>query len=96
MYNPRAPEELRPIGEVEFAQGLAAASASGLYGPCRVADGIVGHANLNLGEDVGRVLDRLEAASPNRFRGIRHSVTWDDNPDVPNSALYKIPGPDEE
>ena len=92
MYNPRAPEELRPIGEVEFAQGLAAASASGLYGPCRVADGIIGHANLNLGDDVGRVLDRLEAASPNRFRGIRHSVTWDDNPDVPNSALYKIPG----
>ena len=92
MYNPRAPEELRPIGEVEFAQGLAAASASGLYGPCRVADGIIGHANLNLGEDVGKVLDRLEAASPNRFRGIRHSVTWDDNPDVPNSALYKIPG----
>ena len=92
MYNPRAREELRPIGEVEFTQGLAAASASGLYGPCRVADGIVGHANLNLGEDVARVLDRLEAASPNRFRGIRHSVTWDDNPDVPNSALYKIPG----
>ena len=91
MYRANAPEEMRPVGEIEFAQGLAAASASGLYGPCRVADGIVAHANLNLGEDVGRVLDRLEAASPNRFRGIRHSVTWDDDPSVPNSALYKIP-----
>ena len=81
-----------PSARWSSPQGLAAASASGLYGPCRVADGIVGHANLNLGEEVGGVLDRLQAASPNRFRGIRHSVTWDPSPDVPNSALYKIPG----
>ena len=80
MYRPDGPEELRPVGEVEFVQGLAAASASGLYGPCRAAAGIIGHANLNLGEGVARVLDALQAASPNRFRGIRHSAGWDPPP----------------
>ena len=37
MYGPDGPAELRPVGEVEFVQGLAAASATGLYGPCRAA-----------------------------------------------------------
>ena len=50
MYRATGPEEMRPVGEVEFVQGLAAASASGLYGPGRAAASIVGHANLNLGE----------------------------------------------
>jgi hypothetical protein len=50
MYRPDGPEELRPVGEVEFVQGLAAASASGLYGPGRAAAAIVGHADLKLGD----------------------------------------------
>src|SRR5712691_10893924 len=50
MYRADGPEELRPVGEVEFVQGLAAASASGLYGPCRAAAAIIGHANLHLGD----------------------------------------------
>src|SRR5207249_3666643 len=37
MYRADGPEEMRPVGEVEFVQGLAAASASGLYGPGRAA-----------------------------------------------------------
>ena len=35
MYRASGPEELRPVGEVEFVQGLAAASASGAYGEAR-------------------------------------------------------------
>ena len=84
MYRPDGPVELRPVGEVEFVQGLAAASASGLYGPCRAAAAIVGHANLNLGDRVAPVLEALHAASPNRLRGIRHTVTWDPHPEVGN------------
>ncbi len=90
MYRADGPEELRPVGEVEFVQGLAAASASGLYGPCQAAAAIVGHANLNLGERVEPVLEALQAASPNRFRGIRHSVTWDPHPEVPNTAAHQM------
>jgi L-fuconolactonase len=84
MYRPDGPVEMRPVGEVEFVQGLAAASASGLYGPCRAAAAIIGHANLNLGDRVKPVLEALQAASPNRFRGIRHTVTWDPHPEVGN------------
>jgi L-fuconolactonase len=92
MYRADGPEEMRPVGEVEFVQGLAAASASGLYGPGRAAAAIVGHANLNLGARVASVLEALQAASPNRFRGIRHSVTWDPHPEVENTAAHNMKG----
>jgi L-fuconolactonase len=84
MYRPSGPSELRPVGEVEFVQGLAAASATGLYGPCRAAAAIIGHADLKLGDRVKPVLEASQAASPNRFRGIRHTVTWDRHPEVGN------------
>ena len=90
MYRVDGPEEMRPIGEVEFVQGLAAASASGLYGPGRAAASIIGHANLLLGDRVASVLEALKAASPNRFRGIRHSVTWDPHPEVENTAAHRM------
>src|SRR5262245_50022484 len=92
MYRPSDAAQTRPVGEVEFVQGLAAASASGLYGPARAAAAIIGHANLNLGERVAPVLEALQAASPNRFRGIRHSVTWDPHPEVENTAAHKAQG----
>jgi predicted TIM-barrel fold metal-dependent hydrolase len=48
------------------------------------ASAIVGHADLKLGERVEPVLEALRAASPNRFRGIRHTVTWDPHPEIEN------------
>jgi L-fuconolactonase len=84
MYRADGPEALRSVGEVEFVQGLAAASASGLYGPCRAAAAIIGRADLALGERVEPVLEALQAASPNRFRGIRYRVSWDPHPEVDN------------
>ncbi len=76
MYRAEAPDALRPIGETEYVQGNAAQSASGGYGETRVAAGIVSHANLLLGAAVDEVLEAHIAASPNRFRGIRHSAAW--------------------
>ena len=84
MYRPDGPEDMRPVGEVEFVQGLAAASASGVYGSSRAAAAIVGHADLKLGEGVAEVLEALQAASPNRFKGIRHNVTWSPDPALEN------------
>jgi L-fuconolactonase len=92
MYRAGVSDELRPVGEVEFVQGIAAMSASGLYGEARAAASIVGHANLNLGERVESVLEALRAASPNRFRGIRHSVTWDRHPELENTAAHRAEG----
>ena len=80
MYRADGPEQMRPVGEVEFVQGLASASASGLYGSSRAASAIVGRADLKLGEGVAVVLEALQSASPNRFKGIRHNVTWSPDP----------------
>ena len=82
MYRASGPAEMQPVGEVEFVQGLAAASASGVYGEARAAAAIVGHADLKLGEGVAPVLEALQTASTNRFKGIRHNVTWSPDPDI--------------
>ena len=90
MYRASGPVELRPVGEVEFVQGLAAASASGIYGETRAAAAIVGHADLKLGEGVSPVLESLQAASPNRFKGIRHNVTWSPDPSIEDRETQGI------
>ena len=77
MYRAEGPVEMKPVGETEFVNGTAAMSASGRYGPTRLCAGIVGHADLRLGDGVARVLEAQIAAGDGRFRGIRHSVTWD-------------------
>jgi predicted TIM-barrel fold metal-dependent hydrolase len=84
MYRARGPEPLRPVGETEFVNGIAAMSASGGFGDTRVAAGIVGFADLTLGVAVGEVLD-LHAGSSPRFRGIRHAAGWDASDAVRNS-----------
>lgn len=71
MYKKDGPQELRPIGETEFVQGIAAQSWSGQYGNTAVAAGIIGWADLMLGREVARVLEAHLAASGSRFRGIR-------------------------
>ncbi len=85
MYRADGPAALRAVGETEFVQGIAAMSASGNYGECRVADGIVSHADLTLGNAVRAVLEAHVAASPNRFRGIRHAAGWHESDDIRNS-----------
>ncbi len=76
MYRKDGPEEMKPVGETEFVQGIAAQSASGHYGPTAVAAGIVSLADLSLGSAVEPVLEAHIAASQNRFRGIRHASSW--------------------
>ncbi|MBT6274283.1 MAG: amidohydrolase family protein [Chromatiales bacterium] len=76
MYRAGGPEHMRPVGETEFVNGVAAMCASGIYGDIRACASIVGFADLNLGAAVGEVLDAHVAAS-GRFRGIRHASAWD-------------------
>src|SRR5436190_12292097 len=82
MYRAGGPEALRPLGEVEFANGAAAMSASGGYGKALICAGIVGHVNLLLGDGAKPVLEAEVAAGNGRFRGIRHSSAWDADPNV--------------
>ncbi|WP_134321744.1 amidohydrolase family protein [Cumulibacter soli] len=82
FYRADGPEELKPVGEVEFVNGVAAQSASGLYGPFRACAAIVSQADLTLGSAVGAVLDAQIAAGNGRYRGIRHIGAFDADPDV--------------
>jgi L-fuconolactonase len=77
MYRADGPVEMRPVGEAEFVNGVAAMCASGGYGDVRACAGIVGRADLNLGAGVDKVLEALIAAGGGRFRGIRNSASYD-------------------
>ncbi|MGZ5127011.1 MAG: amidohydrolase family protein [Burkholderiales bacterium] len=79
MYKASGPQALRPVGETEFANGMAAMSASGLYGSTAVCAGIVGFADLTLGEAVQDVLEAHIAAGGGRFRGIRNQAARDES-----------------
>ncbi len=90
FHRAAGPEEMRPVGETEFVNGVAAMSASGRYGPARVCAGIVGHTDLRLGARVAPVLEAHLRAGGGRFRGIRHITAQDDDPVMLNPA-YPVP-----
>ena len=85
MHRAGGPAALRPLGETEFINGIAAMSASGNYGKTRIAAGIVGYADLTQGAEVALLLDAHLAAGGGRFKGIRQPAAWDESADVPNS-----------
>ena len=82
MYRASGPEAFRPVGEVEFANGVAAMAASGAYGKTLICAGIVSHVSMMLGDGAKAVLEAEIAAGNGRFRGIRHSSAWDADPNV--------------
>src|SRR6476469_10014518 len=67
MYRANGPEAFRPVGEVEFANGVAAMSASGGYGAAQINAGIVSHVNLLLGDRAKPVLEAEIVAGNRRF-----------------------------
>jgi predicted TIM-barrel fold metal-dependent hydrolase len=92
MHRADGPEELRPVGETEFVNGVAAMSASGGYGKARLCAGIVGHVDLRLGARAAAVLQAHLRAGGDRFRGIRHSTAWDADASFRNPAYEMPPG----
>lgn len=92
MYRTDGPEELRPVGEVEFANGIAAMSESGSYGKARLCAGIVSSADLLLGSKIQSVLEAQIAAGGGRFRGIRRVSSWDADEDLMRGLVKRPPG----
>jgi predicted TIM-barrel fold metal-dependent hydrolase len=80
MHRPYGPEKFRTLGEVDFANGFAAMGASGLFGDIQVCAGIIGHANLALGDEVAAVLAASIAIAGERYRGVRHVSQHDPDP----------------
>jgi L-fuconolactonase len=87
MYRADGDEAMRPVGETEFVNGVAAMTASDNYGALRACKGIVSFADFTLGTGVGPVLDEHMRLS-DRFRGIRHAAGWDASADVRNSHTH--------
>ncbi|KRB84071.1 amidohydrolase [Sphingomonas sp. Root710] len=92
MLRSDGPVDAQPVGEVEFANGVAAMSASGLYGPSRLCAGIVGFADLMVGDAVQPVLEKEIAAAGGltvhggRYCGVRQTLCWDEDKSLLNPA----------
>jgi L-fuconolactonase len=82
FYKADGPVEMRVVGETEFVNGVAAMSASGIYGDMRACAGIVSRADLLLGDGVKAVLEAHIQAGGGRFRGIRNSASFEEDKDV--------------
>jgi L-fuconolactonase len=91
MYRKDGPREMAPVGEVEFVNGISAMSASGGYGPCRVAEAIIGHADLTIGTRVRDVLETQLRVGGGRFRGIRYGVSWDGSEAIAKFVSRVVP-----
>lgn len=80
------------VGEVEYANGVAALFASGYYGEVRACAGIVGKVDLSLGSCAEEVLVECMSRAPTRFRGVRQMAAWDANSEV--NVLMRPPQKD--
>jgi predicted TIM-barrel fold metal-dependent hydrolase len=91
MYRADGPDAMKPVGETEFVNGIAARSASGMYGELRACAGIVGFADLTLGAAVKPVLEAHLRAAPDRFKGVRNMTASDPSPAI-SAGFGKVRG----
>jgi predicted TIM-barrel fold metal-dependent hydrolase len=81
--------QAHPEGETQFVDSIALESAS-KHIRTKVAAGIVGFADLTLGDAVTPILEAHLATSPERFKGIRYGTCWDRNFHSPNNPLRDV------
>ena len=92
MYRATGPKHMAAVGEVEFVAGLAAQSASGGFGKCRVAEVIVGGGDLTAGaRNVRELMEAEMVAAGGRLRGMRHGVATDAHASVGQYASRPVP-----
>ena len=89
-YRTSGPEEMKPVGETEFAAQIGATSDLGKHGKTHVCQGIVGEADLTLGDRVEAVLQAHVQAGQGRFCGVRASAAYDPDPIIGNTI--DVPG----
>jgi predicted TIM-barrel fold metal-dependent hydrolase len=74
MYRSSGPAHLRSVGEIEFANGMAAMADSGAFGDVKICAGIIGGIDLRIGDAAAEILQAQMKAS-GRYRGIRAGHT---------------------
>ncbi len=91
FYRAGASDAMKVLGETEYVNGVAAQSASGLYGDLRLCEAIIGHVDLRLGDGAREVLE-AQMAVTDRFKGIRHQAAWDADPEVLGPPFHATAG----
>lgn len=92
FYRTAGPLALASVGETEYVNRVAEASASGAHGPCLIAAAIVGNVDLLLADAAGDALDAHLQAAPARFRGIRQASVYHPDPAARGSLANPPPG----
>ena len=82
MYRKDGPEAMRPVGETEFVNGIAAMSASGGYGDMRACAGIVSFADLHWGGPSKKSCKRISRPRRRVFAASAMPLGYDDDPKV--------------
>lgn len=91
MYNDALGPLLAPVGETEWANGVAAEYASDPTSGVQMCAAIVPHADLR-DAGVGEVLETHQARGGQRFRGIRYMAAWHPDARVGGSSRVAPPG----
>ena len=81
---------MRCVGETEFVNGVAAMSGERLYGTTRACAGIVGHADLRMGDAVARCSRRTSPPATAASAASAISPSYDADPEC--SAPCEPPG----
>ena len=81
-YRKDGPDEMKPLGETEFVLDISTPGKFGQDGKMKIAAGIIGFVNLNLGERVAPVIEAQLAIGGKRLCGIRYCTAWDPNPGI--------------
>ncbi|WP_210345512.1 amidohydrolase [Bradyrhizobium sp. CCBAU 53421] len=86
MYREAGAIEFAPVGETEFANGIAVMAASDAHDDRRPCAGIAGYVDLALGSRAAAVLEAHVAAGAGRFRGVRQNIAHEIDINLPPSA----------
>lgn len=86
MYRREGPEELRSLGETEFATGCAAMAESGTFGNTQTCKGILSRVEMTLGEKTRDIFEQHIDRSGDRFKGIRYTTAWDQSDKIRSIA----------
>lgn len=92
MLRRDGPETLKPLGEIEFASGIAAMFASGHYANALGCEAIIGGLSLLAGDAMQPAIERAIALSGGRLRGMRNPLAWHPDPRVTSSPVTPLAG----
>ena len=87
-YYESGSEAMKPVGETKFVVGVAEEAKQDVSKA--QIEGIVGHADMMLGESAREVLEAHLEEGKGRFKGIRHGASWDESDEIRNSHSNPI------